>query len=87
MNFPLEYPLFRFLYWLINTDGVGGITAILVGLGSVSAYFMMVRWIASGSQADESEAYAYPTPTLLGHVETSDTPARRKPRTSLYTKE
>ena len=67
MNFPMEYPLFRFLYWLINTPGVGGIAAILLGLGSTLSAFLTLRWIRQGAEVAELETYTYPTPTLLGH--------------------
>ena len=69
MNFPLEYPVFRFFYWLINTAGVGGITAMLLGVGSISASLLTLRWIQRGADVDEIETYAYPTPALLDHDE------------------
>ena len=25
MNFPMDYPIFQFFYWLVNTPGLGGI--------------------------------------------------------------
>lgn len=67
MNFPMEYPLFRFLYWLINTAGIGGLIAILLGLASTLSALLTLRWIKEGARAQERETYAYPTPTLLGH--------------------
>lgn len=67
MNFPLEYPLFRSLYWLINTAGVGGLVAISLGLASSFSALLALRWIKRGAEADEKETFAYPTPTLLGH--------------------
>lgn len=69
MNFPMEHPLFQFLYWLINTAGVGGITVLLVGAGSLTAYFLTLRWITRAAEADEVEVYAFPTSTLLDHLE------------------
>lgn len=69
MNFPMEYPLFQFLYWLINTPGNGGITVLLVGGGSLTAYFLALRWISRGAEADEAEVYTFPTPSLLEHDE------------------
>ena len=69
MNFPLENPLFRFLYWLINTAGIGGVTVMIVGGGSLLAYFLTLRWIAHGAQADEAEEYLFPTPALFEHGE------------------
>ena len=64
MNFPLDYPIFRFFYWLVNTPGVGGIVAGLVGGGSVLAYALTLRWIHAGAQAGDGDTYAYPTPAL-----------------------
>ena len=61
MNFPMEYPLFQLLYRLINTPGLGGIMVGFVGIGSVTAYALALKWIAAGGEADEAETYAYPT--------------------------
>ena len=67
MNFPLENPLFRLLYWLVDTAGVGGTIALLVGGGSLTIYLLTLRWIVRGADAEESETYVFPTPTLLDH--------------------
>lgn len=67
MNFPLEYPFYQLLYWLVNTVGVGGIAAALVGGGSILAYGLTLLWIRRGGDADDPETYSYPTPTLVGH--------------------
>ncbi len=67
MNFPMDNPFFQFLFWLLNTPGVGGIAVGLIGLLSVSIYAGSLFWIARGADADETETYAYPTPTLLEH--------------------
>lgn len=69
MNFPLEYDLFRFLYWLINTPGIGGILVILIVLTLVLVILMVFRWIMLGTHADEAEVYSYPTRTLIEHEE------------------
>jgi hypothetical protein len=69
VNFPMEYPLFRFLYWLINTPGIGGIAVLLVGGGSLTAYFLALRWITRSTQSDDAEVYTFPTPSLLEHDE------------------
>jgi len=66
MNFP-QTPLFHFLYWLINTPPVGGIVVGLIGISSILAYALTLRWIAQGREADERETYAYPTPALHKH--------------------
>ena len=67
MNFPLEYPIFRFFYHLINTAGLGGIIAVLLGVGSISASLLTLRWIKRGANVDERETYTYPTPALHRH--------------------
>ena len=67
MNFPLELPVYRFLFWLVNTAGVGGLIALLVGGGSVSAYALVMRWIHKGGEADEADTYSYPTPAFHQH--------------------
>ena len=67
MNFPMQYPLFQFFYWLVNTAGLGGVGVALVGGGSMLAYVLTLRWIARGGQTDERETYPYPTPALHNH--------------------
>lgn len=67
MNFPLNYPFFQLLYWLVDTVGVGGAVVFLVSGGSVLAYGLTLYWIHRGGQDDDPETYTYPTPTLLGH--------------------
>jgi hypothetical protein len=64
MHFPMDNPLFQFLYFLVDTPGLGGIVVAMVGGGSITAYFFVLRWIRNGAQADETETYTYPTPTL-----------------------
>ncbi|MBI3762140.1 MAG: hypothetical protein HY260_09805 [Chloroflexi bacterium] len=64
MNFPMQYPIFQFFYWLVNTPGLGGIIVGFVGGGSVVAYALTLRWINDGGQADEGETYTFPTPGL-----------------------
>jgi hypothetical protein len=68
MNFPLDNPIFQFLYWLVNMPGLGGLAVALIVIISVSAYGSALRWIARGAQADELETYAYPTPALHEHT-------------------
>ncbi len=70
MKFPMDLPLFQFFYWLVNTAGLGGIAVSLVGGGSLLAYGLTLRWINLGSQANETETYAYPTSAL--HDDESD---------------
>ncbi len=64
MNFPMEFPIFQFFYWLVNTPGLGGIVVALVGGGSVLAYSLTLHWIRLGAQVEETETYSYPTPAL-----------------------
>ena len=67
MNFPMEYPVFRFLYWLINTAGIGGIAVTLLIGGLVTTYLLVLRWIVLGAHAAEDEQYTFPTSSLIGH--------------------
>lgn len=67
MNFPLEYPIFQFFFWLVNTAGVGGIFSILVGAGSLISYSLILRWITKEDPSDGQETYTYPTPALHHH--------------------
>jgi hypothetical protein len=67
MNFPLDNPIFQFFFWLVDTPGVASLVVGLIIVVSVSAAGSALRWIALGSQADEPETYAYPTPALHNH--------------------
>ncbi len=71
MNFPLEYPVFQFLFWFVNTAGVGGVVVALVGLGSLLSYLLVLRWISLAKQEDDASTYTYPTPALHPHEEES----------------
>ncbi len=67
MNFP-DTPLTAFLYWLIDTPGLGGIAVGLLAIGITTAVGLVLRWISQGANIeDEPEAYAYPTPALHHH--------------------
>lgn len=68
MNFPLQNPVFQFFYWLVNTAGVGGITVGFIVIVAVTFAGGALRWIARGAEANELEAYAYPTPALHEHT-------------------
>ena len=72
MNFPMEDPIFRFIYWLLNTAGIGGISVLLLIGGLVSTFALVLRWVTRGAQADEPEQYAFPTPTLVKHERKDD---------------
>ena len=67
MNFPMENPLFRFLYWLINTPTIGGVVAVLIIGGLLATFAITLFWVAQGAKADEAESYTYPTSSLIGH--------------------
>jgi hypothetical protein len=64
MNFPLENPVFGFLYWLINTPGLGGLGVGLIVITCLGSFAGALLWIVRGAQADESVVYAYPTSAL-----------------------
>ena len=73
MNIPMNYPLFQFLYWLLNTTGIGGLVVIALGGGSLLIYAFLIKWIVGGSQAKEQAVYPYPTP-ILYHKEEEEQP-------------
>jgi len=60
MNFPLQYPIFQFFYWLVNTPGVGGAMVILIGGGCTTGAFFLLRWIVLAANNNESETYPFP---------------------------
>jgi len=60
MNFPMDLPLFRFLYWLVNTAGVGSAVVGLIATVVITGYGLTLRWIAAGAKADERATYPYP---------------------------
>ena len=65
MNFPLQYPIFQFFYWLVDTAGLGGIVIGLIGGGFTLIYGLTVYWISRGGNSD-ADTFAYPTPALHG---------------------
>lgn len=68
MNFPMEYPIFQFLYWLVNTHGVGSFFAALAGGGSLLYYFLTLRRIRAAKD-ERGAIYAFPTSALHQHEE------------------
>ena len=64
MNFPLQYPIFQFFYWLVNTPGVGGLIVVLIGGVCTAGAFFMLRWIALAGKKDESETHPFPSPSF-----------------------
>lgn len=67
MNFP-ENTLTQFLYWLINTPGLGGVAVGLLAASIFTAVGLTLRWIAAAGKLSETETYAYPTPALHRHT-------------------
>jgi len=63
MNIPPD-PILQFIYWLINTPGLGGLSVAAIILACLGSFAAVLRWIKAGAQADESATYAYPTSAL-----------------------
>ena len=68
MNFPMQYPVFQFFHWMVNTPGVGSAMAALAGTGSLLFYFLTLRKIRAAKD-EPGVAYSYPTPALHQHEE------------------
>ncbi|MBT3189138.1 MAG: hypothetical protein HN736_11475 [Anaerolineae bacterium] len=67
MTFP-DTLLIEFLYWLINTPGVGGAAVGFLAISITVSVTLVFRWISKGADVeDEPETYAYPTPALHHH--------------------
>lgn len=67
MNFPMEKPLFQFLYWLVNTAGNGGIAVGILALAIFTSVFLTLRWITADPDQSKADRFAYPTPALHRH--------------------
>lgn len=67
MNFPQNSAILQFLYWLVNTPGVGGGAVIALIVVAVAACAAALRWVMRGGQADEPVSYSYPTSALHHH--------------------
>jgi len=67
MNFPMENPVFQFFYWMVNTPGVGGVLALLVGTCSILGYTLTLRWIVRERGERDETVYSFPTPALHQH--------------------
>ena len=67
MNFPQDSPIFQFLYWLVNTPGLGGVAVVAVVATALGSFAVALRWIVSGGQVDDPITYAYPTSALHHH--------------------
>ncbi len=68
MSFP-DTALIKFMYWLINTPGLGGIAVGMFGVSIISIVALTLRWIIRGGNEDEIETYSYPTTALHNHKE------------------
>lgn len=64
MNFPLQYPIFQFFYWLVNTPGVGGAIVVLIGGACTAGAFFILRWISVAAKSNEREMYFFPNPSF-----------------------
>ena len=67
MNFPMNEPFFQFIYWLLNTPGLGGVAVGSIVLIIVLIVALTLRWIARGADTAEQITYSYPTPALHHH--------------------
>jgi|YNPNPStandDraft_1061719.scaffolds.fasta_scaffold360258_2 hypothetical protein len=46
------------LYWLINTQTIGGLVVLAVFGTVVTLYFFMLRWIVAGAQVSDDGGHA-----------------------------
>lgn len=46
------------LYWLINTQTIGGLVVLAVFSVVVTLYFFMLRWIIAGAQVTQDNESA-----------------------------
>ena len=73
MNFPMDFPVFKFFYWLINTPGLGGIVVGFLASLILLIFGKTLLWISLGGQADERDTYSYPTSALHKHEDSGQT--------------
>jgi len=52
LNLKLETTM-ETLYWLINTQTLGGLVVVTVFSTVVTLYFFMLRWIVAGAREEE----------------------------------
>ena len=66
MNFPTQYPVFQFFYWLVNTPGIGSVFVGLAAVGAVTGYYLTLRHIRAAKD-EHGKTYSYPAPALHHH--------------------
>jgi hypothetical protein len=66
MRFP-DNAFLDFLYWVINTPGLGGIAVAILAVSIITMVTITLRWIVKGGEVEEEEEYVYPTSSLVGH--------------------
>lgn len=67
MTLPPDTPVLRFIFWLVNTPGLGGLAVGAIVAGALASFAAGLRWIARGAAAPEASAYPYPTSALHEH--------------------
>ncbi len=67
MTLPPDAPILRFIFWLVNTPGLGGLGVAAIIAGCLTTFAAALRWIAAGAHAAEPSVYPYPTPALHDH--------------------
>ncbi len=67
MTVPPDTSILRFIFWLVNTPGLGGLAVGAIVAGSLASFAAALHWIARGAAAAEPDVYAYPTPSLHQH--------------------
>lgn len=65
MSIPPE-PILNFIYWLLNTPGIGGLAVAAIVLACLGGSAAVLRWIVAAGQVDEGPVYPYP-PSALHH--------------------
>ena len=52
MNFPFESSLFKLLYWLINTPGVGAVMISLIVGAALISFSLSLRSIRAAAEGN-----------------------------------
>lgn len=64
MNLAPDTPILRFIYWLVNSPGLGGMAVSAIVLTCLASFAAALRWIVAGGRVADPVTYAYPTPAL-----------------------